>query len=248
MEVVARAVKVLAELAAADDDATAARAKQALESLSQPRLTAVADHAASALLRVRALEHDRAVKRLEELGATFGTDTTRLVAPGASHVVLRKDWRGGDEGLAWLRPLRDLKYLSLYGAGVTDAAVAHIQPLEDVTRIELYGTKISNAGVETLRKALPFTEIEFRRGALLGVTGSVTALDCRFTDVRAGSAADKAGLQVNDLVLCADGKPVSDFRSLTDVISTKTGGDHLKLEIQRDGKSLTVDVVLGEWE
>ena len=79
-------------------------------------------------------------------------------------------------------------------------------------------------------------------------------------DVTAGSGASKAGLQPGtsavvvegesyqlggDIIVGADGKPVTTVEALQNTIAKKKPGDKLSLEIYRDGHKKTVDVELG---
>lgn len=64
--------------------------------------------------------------------------------------------------------------------------------------------------------------------------------------VESGSNAEKAGLKVGDLILKADGKEIETASDLQEVLDSKTAGDTLELEIDRDGQTLTVTVTLME--
>ena len=64
--------------------------------------------------------------------------------------------------------------------------------------------------------------------------------------MESGSNAEKAGLQVGDLILKADGKEIETASDLQEVLDSKTAGDTLELEIDRDGETLTVTVTLME--
>jgi S1-C subfamily serine protease len=79
-------------------------------------------------------------------------------------------------------------------------------------------------------------------------------------DVRAGSAAAKAGLRPGastvvvegesyqldgDIIVAADGKRVTTFEQLRDLIARKKPGDKVTLQIYRDGKKKSVVVKLG---
>jgi S1-C subfamily serine protease len=79
-------------------------------------------------------------------------------------------------------------------------------------------------------------------------------------DVKSGSGAQKAGIRAGetpvvvegdtyqlggDIIVAADGEPVTSFPQLRDLIAKKKPGDTLKLQIYRDGKKQTVDVKLG---
>ena len=65
------------------------------------------------------------------------------------------------------------------------------------------------------------------------------------TDVVAGSAAADAGLKVGDVVVKADGKPVTSSDDLRSAIQAKKPGDKLTLQVNRGGTESTVDVTVG---
>ena len=56
--------------------------------------------------------------------------------------------------------------------------------------------------------------------------------------------AAEAGVQPGDIILEADGQPVSVTSDLLTVRRSHSVGDTIRLTIQRDGQTLTVDVVL----
>jgi S1-C subfamily serine protease len=79
-------------------------------------------------------------------------------------------------------------------------------------------------------------------------------------DVKSGSGAEKAGIKPGDtpvvvegdtyqlggdIIVGADGTPVTTLPQLRDLIARKKPGDTLKLQIYRDGKKQTVSVKLG---
>jgi putative serine protease PepD len=65
------------------------------------------------------------------------------------------------------------------------------------------------------------------------------------TDVVSGSAADKAGVQVGDVVTQADGKAVNSSDDLRSAIQAKKPGDKLTLTVNRGGTETTIDVTVG---
>ncbi len=67
-------------------------------------------------------------------------------------------------------------------------------------------------------------------------------------EVVAGSAADKAGIKVGDIIVSADGKKLTDSTTLATVIRSKKVGQTLNLSVWRDGKMIEVAAVLGEAE
>ncbi len=63
--------------------------------------------------------------------------------------------------------------------------------------------------------------------------------------IESGSAAEKAGLQVSDIITAIDGNKVTDVDALSKAISSHKSGDSIQLTIVRDGmKEMTITAVL----
>lgn len=62
----------------------------------------------------------------------------------------------------------------------------------------------------------------------------------------AGSAADKAGLKENDIILELNGEKITPKNSLANIIMKYKPGDKVTLKILRKGKEKTITVTLGE--
>lgn len=69
----------------------------------------------------------------------------------------------------------------------------------------------------------------------------------RIIHVYAGSAADKAGLKMNDLVLSVGGKKVETREALQSQIRRRGPGQRLALIVQREGREEPINVTLGEF-
>lgn len=65
-------------------------------------------------------------------------------------------------------------------------------------------------------------------------------------EVVTGSAADKAGLEVGDIINEFDGQKLTEDNQLTTLIRAKKVGDMIKVKIYRDKKSLDLNITLGE--
>jgi serine protease Do len=65
-------------------------------------------------------------------------------------------------------------------------------------------------------------------------------------DVSPGSAGEKAGLRVGDVIRSVDGQAVGQSSELPPIIGAKAPGTHVRLGVLRDGKSRDVDVVLAQ--
>lgn len=66
------------------------------------------------------------------------------------------------------------------------------------------------------------------------------------SEVRADSAAAKGGLKQGDIVLKVDGTPVESSGRLRNLIAAKGGNSKAAIEVLRGGKTLVVEVTLGE--
>ncbi len=82
-------------------------------------------------------------------------------------------------------------------------------------------------------------------GAYLGIKSSEENKECRVSQVMPNSPAQKAGLQVDDVITGFDGKPVNSFEDLGNFLNRKKPGDKVVLEIQRGDEVLKLDVMLG---
>lgn len=61
-----------------------------------------------------------------------------------------------------------------------------------------------------------------------------------------GTAAEKAGLKPNDVIVGLDGAAITDFNDLLTRLRKYRAGDTLKLELVHDGEKRTADLTLGE--
>jgi len=66
-------------------------------------------------------------------------------------------------------------------------------------------------------------------------------------DVIADSAADKAGVQIDDIITKFDGEKLTEEKGLAEIITKKSPGDSVTLEIWRDGETLELSVTLTEF-
>jgi hypothetical protein len=249
LEVSTRAIGILSRFLETNDAKTELAAETALEEIAAGRVSSAASHAESALAGYRGSRQERAVAKLRQLGA----DATSVVLSsgdiGSVTIGIGEGWRGTTEDLASLKRISSLQRLSIFVKSVDDQAVKHIVPLRSLTTLELYGTGISDDGVRQIAAALPAATIDRRKGGMLGVAGQrgVVGGGCLVSGVQAGSAAEKAGLQPGDFITQFEGKPVADFDSLTKLISEKSGGDTVKVDIRRDNETLKKEVKLGHW-
>ena len=84
-------------------------------------------------------------------------------------------------------------------------------------------------------------------GAYLGTVPDMAgdAGGVKLSGVRAGSPAEKAGLQRDDVITRIGDMPITDLQAMTDALRAHKPGDVVPVTVQRDGKPLTVTVTLG---
>jgi len=70
----------------------------------------------------------------------------------------------------------------------------------------------------------------------------------KFSDVREGSPAAKAGLKGGDIMIEFDGKPLQNLYDFTYALRGKKPGDVVKVKVMRDGKPLEVTCTLSRRE
>jgi serine protease Do len=87
--------------------------------------------------------------------------------------------------------------------------------------------------------------VDRERADALGLDRPVGALVNR---VEPGSAADRAGIEVGDVILEVDGTPIEEFSDLPPVVGSIRPGEEIDLRISRWGDTRTVSVELDERE
>jgi predicted metalloprotease with PDZ domain len=197
--------------------------------------------------------HEAAQERLVALGAKLKDDYLSMsTGRRGLEVILDTQWKGSAEDLRLLPRLRNLRQVGIHGRKVDEATLALLGRLRGLETIQLYATGVSDEAVAVLAARFPQAEIDVRKGGKLGVGGQRMVGPCQITQVVAGSAADRAGLQIGDVVLSMDGVPVKNFEGLTDVVALHGPGDSIEMEIERAvaGKvpqRFTATVILDGW-
>jgi putative serine protease PepD len=159
---------------------------------------------------------------------------------------------------------------ALKGLIQTDAAVSSGNsggPLVNALgRVVGLTTLVSSTGLGSIANGLAFAistgellpEIDQLRAQANGQTSASGYLGVQLdrrtdggsgalvTEVVAGSAAEKAGITVGDVVIAVDGEPITGQAGLIATIRNRAPGDTATVSLVRDGKPLDVSVVFGE--
>lgn len=88
-------------------------------------------------------------------------------------------------------------------------------------------------------------ELNTELAAYFGLKEGTGLIVARLTE---NGPAQKAGIKVGDVIVRVDGKRVESVNDLIDLIQDKKKGDKVKLEILREKKPMTIDVVVEEEE
>lgn len=245
LEVTFRSVAVLRELSLSADGDTADAAGQALEALAASPVTS-ASRRASLALKVH--EQKRSERALDDIRAVGGAIVYEDNEYGYTpYIQLNRAWQGGND-LSAFRLARGIVALRFHGAAIGDEALEHLHALESLQRVELYATRVTPAGAAALQSALPNAAIDLRAGAFLGIGAIPGRQPCQVTQVQEDSAAERAGIQTDDIVTRFDGREITDFESLTAIIAEKQGGEEVPIELLRGETTIERTVTLGRWE
>ncbi len=66
------------------------------------------------------------------------------------------------------------------------------------------------------------------------------------SNVRTGSAAEKAGIKRNDLIIAINGEKIEDSNVLRNKVASSLPGSEIKITVQRDGKQVDLTATLDE--
>lgn len=80
----------------------------------------------------------------------------------------------------------------------------------------------------------------------IGVKGAAGDKEARITQVFKDTPAQDAGLQVGDVVVRFDGDEVTDFASLTTLVSRKEPGQKTTIEVRRGEDPVKLSIVIGK--
>lgn len=200
-------------------------AEVAFEQLKESKNRHIASRADATLEQfATTIRQDRALAEINKLGGSVKELTEngiRAIGPGESKqlmVILGRDWRGGDDGLKFVRRLSSNTVLYLLHNRVTE---------------KLLTPGVTPEAVAQLRRDMPRLNVAYRGPAFLGISPLNRIPGCYVREVTPDSPAAKAKIRSGDVVAKFDGKPVADFEELVLLIQDKQPGDKTKIEVLR---------------
>jgi hypothetical protein len=238
-----RAVWIMRRMARSRDSQLAVAALERLVKLqNHPAIVAKAD----AELDERNLK--ACEERLTPLGAEMASELEPIEGIVMPVMVVRlgEKWRGKPDDLRLLVQLRQLQHYRIEGAAVDDSYVRLFVDKEKLDYLQLRDTKVSPAVVDALKTKHADATIYVKNRARLGIAGGNHPAGCVVVQLVAGSAAEKAGIRVGDIVTTIDGHAVPDFDRLTGRVGQHQPGDKIEIEILRNNERIKLTPVLGE--
>ncbi len=133
-----------------------------------------------------------------------------------------------------------------------------------ITTAKYSGTTSSGASIEGISFAVPMDDIwkkitdlrdhGYITGGALGVmvrdVDQQTAIyyglpmGAYVSEVNAGGAAEKAGVQAKDIIIAVGGQNVTSLNELTRVLEKYSGGEESTVTVWRGGREITLDITL----
>ncbi len=150
-------------------------------------------------------------------------------------------------GLAKLNELARLHHVWICYLAVDEKGAAELGRLPVVSYITLFGTGLTKKLENNLIAAQPNAKVDIRTGAFLGLGGSEGTLGFRVGSVAPGSAAEKAGIRVEDFLQTVNGQPVASIADLTRILRPVEAGKKVQIEFLSGSEAKKVEVTLGEW-
>ena len=232
-EVSVRALEILQRMYRGNDEVTFEAVETVLGHLKGSEKLAVAARAERAFDSGAETRQKRAIAQFERLGGIIhysdrGNDRQPLSRPTIEYVMIGRDWTGGEEGLHLLARIEDIR-------------------LSGTQLYIIRGIEVSEATLLDLIAELPFLVIQRRGPARLGIRGSSRDIGCVVRGIDPGSAAELAGLKIQDEVVEIDGQPINSFDGLIEIVGEKEPGEEIPIVFRRGSETREVKAKLSSW-
>ena len=153
-----------------------------------------------------------------------------------------------DESIQHLSNVGTLNDLELLYCPIGLECFSKLAGLDRLESIRLIGTSVEPNQMSDLKQRLATAKVDIRRGAFMGIRYSPTSSRCMLTSLVPGSGAAQAGLQRGDTITEFNGELIKEYLDVTKLLSECEAGDHVEIKVNRNGKAMRFDVVMGIWE
>lgn len=89
---------------------------------------------------------------------------------------------------------------------------------------------------------------EHENAPFMGIRGEDADVGCRITAVTEDTAADEAGLEVDDIVISMNGEQLASYDDFLERIRDHVAGDVVTLDVSRERSPMKIEVTLGKRE
>ena len=155
LEVTARAVFILQELALSGDLETESAARGALEKAAALRVTTAARRASAALDKLDDARQKRVLEEFKRLGAKVDKEHVEMGLPdfgGIFAIEFGDQWQGQEKHLEQLKWLRDVDQVSFVGKQVKPDWVKYVNGMENLSILKIKRVPITDESLAVLPK------------------------------------------------------------------------------------------------
>ncbi len=181
------------------------------------------------------------------IGPKFNDQVIEAVAQHPTISYLRfQDASLTDDGLKPLLQMSRLGTLEFLYCDIGDESLATLSQLRNMRIIRLYGTEVTEQAADEMRDAVSFW-VDYHYGAFMGVNFDRDNDELIITRVVPGSGAEQAGIRSGDVLVQFEDKQIKRPRDFNGTISRNRPGDEVTVVIRRDGVLETKAVTLGKF-
>jgi S1-C subfamily serine protease len=149
------------------------------------------------------------------------------------NIVVIQDAQITDRSMEVISGLKAVVSLDLMYAPVTDRGFALLKRMPSLRQVRCFGTQVTPAAAERFRVEFANVDVQHKMGAFLGVRCVQPPFACAVSSVTSQSAAEKAGIRSNDIIVEFDKQPVRDFEDLQQLIGVRKVGDTVEIRVAR---------------
>jgi hypothetical protein len=219
-EVTTRGFRILQTWFVDGDPATAGVATDLIDELRLSTDPALSGWSRQLLASYSDVAATRAIEKIRSLGGECepSRNSFNIVRPNVpldsqfKDILLGEDWKGGTEGLKYLRRIGGI-------------SVLYVTP----------GSGLATDVVDNLAKDLNGAAVQWRGSGMLGITREPSEeFGVTIGEVRPGGPADQVGVQQGDLIVLYQGEEITQFQKVIDITRPLKSTEIVELVVLRD--------------
>lgn len=151
LEVLSRGIYVLQELALAEDIKIEEAARKLLEELAASKNAATARRAAGTLSALNEIRQERTIAQLKELGVRVAVNTAQVglvLVHEVPTIEIDENFTGTPDDLKRLKYLENVRLVQLSGDKITDEVLERVAEVRELEYLKIKWAKISSRGLQ----------------------------------------------------------------------------------------------------